>query len=224
LGEGHDVVGIGSDVKKKFVDRCFKIGRKQQHVVDELILAWLSEKVNDKDVKVASLVNTGTDSIRKIDRVKELFDKIQFYDGYSESNEEKVLTKLREAGTTDKEYTERLRRVYALGRKEIETAEEAIDEALAILEGEGGQESGEVAPKLGHPPKYLQQKKEPCQHDFKYSYGTGERTTYECTKCGVRTLGRALGVVEKPKQLGHKPRFKREPTLEELARRKYGER
>ena len=181
MGDSNSVLPISSSVKKMFIDRCYKIGRKQIHVVDELVTKWLSEEVNDADVKVASYLKPAKSCIDQVNEVKSLFDSVQTFDGWSVSTEERIVEKLKEKGMLDEVYIDRLRRVYSLGRNKMKTVEEAIDKALDVLEEEKPTQLGKT------PEEWRKAHQKPeCRHlRTKSMVVKGDRRMQKCSDCGL---------------------------------------
>lgn len=203
MGDSNSVLPISSSVKKMFVDRCYKIGRRQIHVVDELVTKWLSEEVNDADVKVASYLKPAKSCIDQVNEVKSLFDSVQTFDGWSVSTEERIVEKLKEKGMLDEVYIDRLRRVYSLGRDKMKTVEEAIDNALDVLEekpkqlGKTPEEWRKAHQKPVEQKEELdvtepEQEPEQCKHRRTeiLNIRKNGKTELKCLDCGLKMLGK----------------------------------
>jgi hypothetical protein len=217
-------VHVGDSVYDLLEKHCHKTNQKFAHVVEKAIVEKLSAGSSDPEIKMAG-ITAKYDLVKRSTRiVKDMMKFINFFDGYSNQNEETMIKNLSDV---DAEYKEIIGGVFKVGRDSAKVVKDDLKELLGVLKeikGEDSEPSEPEEPKpLGHPPRFTPKPK--CRHENTKETGdiAQGRKVLECQDCGLKMLGDEEPVEDKTKTLGHAPRLKREPTLEELARRKYGE-
>ena len=182
MGGEHSVVAVSSNVKMRFDEYCYKLGLKQQPVVDKLLLTLMEQGISDDELRLAFLLKDGIMRVTFDKNFKRLMNDMHVFGIYADSNMEKQIANM---ANLDDETEDIIRRGYALGKGDAEDIKKILKEAIAIRE----RMKDEKQPKqLGKTPdewRKAHQKPE-CRHlRTKLAVVRGDRRMRRCLDCGL---------------------------------------
>jgi hypothetical protein len=131
LGGDHGVISVSLDVKKRFDEYCFKLGVKEQHITDKVLLELMAQGISDDELELAGILKEAVMRITFAKNFKQLLNDMHVFGIYANGNMDKQIKKM---PNLDEDTKDLIARAYDLGKDDSEDVKNIMKRAVELRE------------------------------------------------------------------------------------------